>query len=110
MEVSAQAAQIFDVAALVEYARFPEQPGPEYTTLIQQVRHWVCILMGGGQRVVEEEGKAGMCKVGLVTVTHLYLIGCTGCLYIDSYVCQTHSLNWAALANLPKITATWSHS
>lgn len=68
MEVSAQAAQIFDVAALVEYARFPEQPGPEYTTLIQQVRHWVCILMGGGQRVVEEEGKAGMCKVGLVTV------------------------------------------
>ncbi len=66
MEVSAQAAQIFDIAALVEYTRFPEQPGPEYATLIQQVRHWVCILMEAGGMSGAGEGKAGMCKVGLM--------------------------------------------
>lgn len=46
VEVSPQTAQVFHVATLVEHTRFPEEPGPEHTTLIQQVSHWVCILMG----------------------------------------------------------------
>lgn len=53
VEVSAQAAQIFNIAALVEHAGFPEQPSPEDPTLVQQVRHWVCVLVvdkGGGSR------------------------------------------------------------
>lgn len=45
VEVSAQAAQVFHIAALMEHARFPEKPGPEHATLIQQVRHRVCVLM-----------------------------------------------------------------
>lgn len=46
-QISAQAAQVFDVAALVEHTRFPEQSGPKHAALIQQVCHWVGILGEG---------------------------------------------------------------
>lgn len=55
VEVSAQPAQVLDIAALMEHAGLPEQTGPKHPTLIQQVRHWVCILWGeeGGYRANE---------------------------------------------------------
>lgn len=46
VEVSAQPAQVLDIAALMEHAGLPEQTGPKHPTLIQQVRHWVCVLGG----------------------------------------------------------------
>lgn len=51
VKVSAQAAQVLHVATLVEYARLPEQSRPEHAALVQEVRHWVCILMEGGTSV-----------------------------------------------------------
>lgn len=50
MELSAQQAEIFDVASLVEHTGLPEQPRPEHPTLIQQVSHWVCILGEGKEK------------------------------------------------------------
>lgn len=44
VQVSAQPAQIFDVAALVEHTRLPEQTSAEHTALVQQVCHWVSVL------------------------------------------------------------------
>lgn len=54
VQVPAQAAQVFHVAALVEHAGFAEQPSPKHAALIQQVRHWVRILEKEGQ----ERGRA----------------------------------------------------
>lgn len=43
-KVSAQPAQIFHVAALVEDARLPEEAGPEHAMPVQQIRHGVGVL------------------------------------------------------------------
>lgn len=55
VEVSAQAAQVFHIAALVKHTRLPEQPGPEHIALIQQVRHWVRILRRSGDEPEREK-------------------------------------------------------
>lgn len=44
VELTAEATQVFNITALIEHARFTEQPCPEHATPIQQVSHWVCIL------------------------------------------------------------------
>lgn len=44
VELTAEATQVFNIAALIEHARFSKQPCPKHATLIQQVCHWVCIL------------------------------------------------------------------
>lgn len=43
-QVPSQAAEVLDIAALVEHAGLPEQAGPEHATPVQQIRHWVGIL------------------------------------------------------------------
>lgn len=50
VKVSAQTAQVLHVATLVEDARLSEQSGPEHAALVQEVRHRVCVLVGGGSR------------------------------------------------------------
>ena len=42
--VKQEAVTHFDVIAPVKDAGFPEEPGPEHTPLVQQVRHWISIL------------------------------------------------------------------
>ena len=44
VEQAAQAAQILDIAALVEHTGLPEETRPEHPTMIQQVCYRVCIL------------------------------------------------------------------
>lgn len=56
VELAAQAAQVLDVAALVEHTGLPKETRPEHTTLIQQVCHWVCILQGRRGKEGEEKG------------------------------------------------------
>lgn len=43
-QITAQPAEILHVTSLVEHARLPEEAGPEDSTLVQKVRHWVSIL------------------------------------------------------------------
>lgn len=44
VQVSAQSAKIFDIAALVEHTRLSEQTGAEHAALVQQVCHRVSVL------------------------------------------------------------------
>lgn len=59
VEVSAQPAQVLDIAALMEHAGLPEQTGPKHPTLIQKVRHRVCVLWGWGGGRGREQVRQG---------------------------------------------------
>lgn len=48
VKVSAQTTQVLHVATLVENAGLSEQSSPEDTAPVQEVRHWICILLGRG--------------------------------------------------------------